>query len=232
MDSGEALLSVIIPTLNEENNIVPCIRSVGNEEAGCEIILSDGGSTDGTIERAGAFKGVRVVNSARGRGLQMNKGAAEARGEVFLFLHADTRLEEGWSRAVRSLLSDSSVVGGAFTFRVASDKRRYRLTEFLVSLRCGIFKLPYGDQGIFVRREIFEDLGGFREFPLMEDVDMISRMRKKGRIGILGKKAFTHHRRWETEGWICASLQNQLIMVLFRLGLSPETLARMYYRGR
>jgi rSAM/selenodomain-associated transferase 2 len=226
------MVSVIIPTLNEEDNIVPCIRSVRREEADCEIILADGGSSDGTLERAGACKGVRIVRSGRGRGLQMNRGAAAAVGDVFLFLHADTRLEEGWSRAALSLLDDSSVVGGAFTFRVDSDRRRYRLIEFLVRLRCGILKLPYGDQGIFVRREIFESLGGYREVPLMEDVDMIGRMKKKGRIAILGKRAFTHHRRWEREGWIRASLRNQLIMVLYRLGRSPDALAKMYYRAR
>jgi rSAM/selenodomain-associated transferase 2 len=225
------MISVIIPTLNEEDNIVRCIRSVGNE-AGCEIIVADGGSTDRTLERAGACEGVRIVSSGRGRGRQMNKGASAAGGDVFLFLHADTRLEQGWGRAVHSLLDNGSVVGGAFTFRVDSDRRRYRLIEFLVSLRCSIFKLPYGDQGIFVRRGIFESLGGYREVPLMEDVDLMGRLREKGRIAILGKKAFTHHRRWEREGWVRASLQNQMIMILYRLGRSPDALAKMYYRGR
>ena len=226
------MISVIIPTLNEEEHIQRCIRSVGATQTGCEIILADGGSTDGTIEKAGACEGVRIVKTGRGRGLQMNRGAEAAVGDVLLFLHADTRLEEGWSRAVRSQLADRSMAGGAFTFKVDSGERKYRLIEFWVKLRCILFKLPYGDQGIFVRRDIFEGLGGYREIPLMEDVDLIGRMRKKGRIAILGKKAFTHQRRWKRVGWVRASLQNQLIMILYRLGQSPDTLAKIYYRGR
>jgi rSAM/selenodomain-associated transferase 2 len=226
------LISVIIPTLNEEDNIERCIRSVGTEETGCEIILADGGSTDRTLKRAGACEGVRIVKTGRGRGLQMNRGAAAAGGDVLLFLHADTRLEEGWRGAMLSLLDDRSVAGGAFTFKVDSDERKYRLIEFWVRLRCSFFKLPYGDQGIFVRRDIFESLGGYREIPLMEDVDLIGRIRKRGRIAILGKHAFTHQRRWEREGWVRVSLQNQLIMLLYRLGRDPDTLAKIYYRGR
>ena len=224
------MISVIIPTLNEEDNIARCIRSIGMEQPGCEIILADGGSTDRTLERAGACDGVRIVKTGKGRGLQMNKGAAAASGDIFLFLHADTTLEEGWSRAVLSLLDDGSVAGGAFTFKVDSDESRYRLIEFWVSLRCSIFTLPYGDQGIFVRRDVFKRLGGYREIPLMEDVDMIGRLKKKGRIAILGKRAFTHCRRWKKEGWVRVSLQNQLIMILYGLGQSPDTLAKRYYR--
>lgn len=226
------MISVIIPTLNEEDNIGRCIQTLRSEDPCCEVILADGGSTDRTVEIAGAYEGVRIVKTGRGRGLQMNKGAAAAGGEVLLFLHADTRLEEGWTRAIVSLLDDRSVAGGAFSFQVDSLDRHYRLIELWVSVRCRIFKLPYGDQGIFVRRDIFDGLGGYREIPLMEDVDIIARMKRAGRIVILDTKAFTHHRRWAREGWVRASLMNQMIMVMYRLGLDPDRLAKIYYRER
>ena len=226
------MISVIIPTLNEEDNIGRCIRAIRSEDHCCEVILADGGSTDRTVEIAGTYEGVRIVKTGRGRGLQMNKGAAAAGGEVLLFLHADTRLEEGWTRAIVSLLDDRSVAGGAFSFRVDNPERHYRLIELWVGLRCGIFKLPYGDQGIFVRRDIFDGLGGYREIPLMEDVDIIARMKRAGRIVILDTRAFTHHRRWAREGWVRASLMNQMIMVMYRLGLDPDRLAKIYYRER
>lgn len=226
------MISVIIPTLNEEDNIERCIRGIKKEDAGCEIIVADGGSTDRTVEIAGADEGIKVIRTGKGRGLQMNEGAAAAAGEILLFLHADTRLEEGWSSALLPSLKDRSVAGGAFTFKVDSPERHYRLIESWVSLRCSIFKLPYGDQGIFVRRDVFECIGGYREIPLMEDVDIIERVRKAGRIAILDKKAFTHHRRWAKQGWVRASLMNQMIMLLYRLGGSPDRLAKIYYRER
>jgi rSAM/selenodomain-associated transferase 2 len=170
------MISVIIPTLNEEDNIGRCIQAIRSEDDCCEVILADGGSTDRTVEIAGTYEGVRIVKTGRGRGLQMNKGAAAAGGEVLLFLHADTRLEEGWTKAIVSLLDDRSVAGGAFSFKVDNPDRHYRLIELWVGFRCGIFKLPYGDQGIFVRRDIFDGLGGYREIPLMEDVDMVRRL--------------------------------------------------------
>jgi rSAM/selenodomain-associated transferase 2 len=226
------MISVIIPTLNEEDNIGRCIQAIRSEDHCCEVILADGGSTDRTVEIAGAYEEVRIVKTGRGRGLQMNKGAAAAGGEVLLFLHADTRLEEGWARAILSLLDDRSVAGGAFSFKVDNPDRHYRLIELWVSFRCGIFKIPYGDQGIFVRRDIFDGLGGYREIPLMEDVDIIARMKRTGRIVILDTKAFTHHRRWAREGWVRVSLTNQMIMVMYRLGLDPDRLAKIYYRER
>lgn len=226
------MISVIIPTLNEEDNIERCIRGIRSEDAGCELIIADGGSTDRTVEIAGADEGIRIIRTGKGRGLQMNKGAAAAVGEILLFLHADTRLEEGWSSALLLSLKDRSVAGGAFTFKIDNPERQDRLIESWVSVRCSIFKLPYGDQGIFVRRDIFEGIGGYREIPLMEDVDIIERMRKAGRIVILDKKAFTHHRRWAKQGWVRASLMNQMIMLLYRLGGRPDRLAKIYYRER
>jgi rSAM/selenodomain-associated transferase 2 len=223
------MISVIIPTLNEEKNIGVCIRRVLAEGADCEIIVADGGSTDCTVEKAKEFHGVKVVNSERGRGLQMNRGAVSANGNVLLFLHADTRLEEGWGRDVNGSLHDDVFAGGAFAFRIDGAGKHFRLIELWVKMRCSLFSLPYGDQGIFVRRDIFDKLGGYRDIPLMEDVDLVRRIKRIGRMTVLARKAVTSARRWTGGGWIRVSLLNQFIMILFRLGVNPGRLAKMYY---
>ncbi len=221
------MISVIIPTLNEEGCICGCIEGILAEGPDAEIIVIDGGSADSTVERAMRY-GVTVVHSEKGRGLQMNRGALSARGDILLFLHADTRLERGWSREIRAVLRGCSIAGGAFTFRIDEDGRHWRLIELWVKARCAIFNLPYGDQGIFLRRETFGMIGGYREIPLMEDVEFVERLKKSGRIVILPKRAYTSARRWK-KGWIRVSLFNQCIMMLYRLGVDPEKLAELYY---
>lgn len=224
------MISVIIPTLNEERSLAACIETVLREGIPVEIILSDGGSVDSTLKIAQRFKGVRIVRSERGRGVQMNRGASQAKGEVLLFLHADTILEKGWGEEMRAALRDRLVVGGAFSFRIANPKPRYRIIEAWVRMRCGLFRLPYGDQAIFVRSTVFRELGGYSEIPLMEDVDLVGRMKRCGRISILPAHAVTSDRRWERKGWLSVALVNQAIMALYRLGVDPRVLGRWYYR--
>lgn len=225
------MISVVIPTLNEEDNIRRSIEAVRAENGNLEIIVADGGSSDNTVAEAESFRDVLVVRSRKGRGLQLNAGAAVSHGDVLLFLHADTVMEEGWSMYIRSAFEDEGVVGGAFTLGIDCPGWRFRLTEYWVKLRCRLFLLPYGDQGIFVMRDAFERLGGYREIPVMEDVDMVGRMKKLGRIVMLDKKAHTHARKWVREGWARTSLRNQLLMIMYRLGVDPHRLARIYYRG-
>ncbi|MEJ2695408.1 MAG: TIGR04283 family arsenosugar biosynthesis glycosyltransferase [Candidatus Sulfobium sp.] len=225
------MISVVIPTFNEEGMVGRCIESVRAENADCEIIVVDGGSRDQTVSEAEGFGDVLTVQSERGRGLQLNAGAAAARGDVLLFLHVDTVLEEGWSVEVLSAFEEEGVVGGAFTFMIDSPGLHYRITEQWVKLRCTFFALPYGDQGIFVKRDFFEKIEGFRDIPIMEDVDLVERMKKFGRISIKEKKAYTHARKWMREGWFRTSVRNQSIMAMYRLGVHPRRLARIYYRG-
>ena len=225
------MISVVIPTLNEESLIARCITSVKSERADCEIIVADGGSSDGTQAAAEIFPDVSVIRAARGRGGQMNAGAAAAKGNVLLFLHADTVLQEGWSTELQSASEEKGIAGGAFTFRIDYPAGRYRLTEYWVNLRCRLFSLPYGDQGIFIKRDTFEALGGYKEIPLMEDVDIVERMKVLGRIAILKKEACVNPRKWVREGWVRTSVRNQLIMLLYRLGADPSYLARLYYGG-
>lgn len=223
-------ISVVIPTFQEVMNIGKCVAALLAEPCFIEIIIADGGSTDSTKEIAAGYPGVKVVDSIRGRGVQMNAGAAVATGDVLLFLHADTHLEKGWMHCMLDGLEDSSIIGGAFTFSVDSPSWKYRLVEAWVKLRCALCNLPYGDQAIFIRAGIFRQLGGYRDIPLMEDVDLIGRMKKTGRTTILAKKAFTSERRWKGKGVIRTALINQATMMLYKLGASPETLFRLYYR--
>jgi rSAM/selenodomain-associated transferase 2 len=224
------MISVVIPALNEQENIRTCIECIKDEGGDFEIIVCDGGSSDATIEIVKEYDDAILIESGRGRGTQMNRGATAANGEVLLFLHADTKLERGWSDELLSALVDESVVGGAFTFKIDNASLRYRLIESWVKLRCALLSLPYGDQGIFVRREIFDKTGGYREIPLMEDVEFIGRMKKEGRVVLLKKSAVTHDRRWVRKGWIRASLSNQMVMLMYRLGVDPHTLSKFYYR--
>lgn len=224
------MISVVIPTYNEAGNIGRCIEAIGSEESHHEIIVADGGSTDRTKEIAAEYPDVVVVDSDRGRGNQMNAGASAASGDVLLFLHADTILEAGWSCSMLESLEEGSVVGGAFTFAVDNPSWQYRLVEAWVQMRCAICRLPYGDQAIFIRRDVFRKLGGYRDIPLMEDVDLVARMKAKGKISILRERAFTAARRWEDKGLIRTALTNQIMMMLYKFGVSPEKLFRLYYR--
>jgi rSAM/selenodomain-associated transferase 2 len=217
------VISVVIPALDEEDAIGGAVGSV-REEAG-EVIVSDGGSSDRTRERA-ADAGARVIEGPRGRGAQLQRGAAAARGEWLLFLHADTRLDAGWSRAITSV--PASAVGGAFRLAVDSRRRAYRVIEAGTRLRCRLFRLPYGDQALFVRREAYLLMGGFRPLPLMEDVDFVRRLRGVGRLALLPQRALTSARRWESRGIVRGTLTNLWCLTLYALGRSPERLLRLY----
>lgn len=224
------MISVIIPVLNEEAYMRTCIEAVRQDDNTCEIIVVDAGSNDRTIEIVGGFQGVKVLRTAKGRGLQMNAGASSATGETLLFLHADTILQKGWSQAIELALQDKAVAAGAFTFAIDSSMKKYRAVEQWVRFRCFLFKLPYGDQGIFVRRAVFKKGKGYKNIPLMEDVDLIERLKEQGGITVLDTSAFTSERRWFDKGLLYTAAINQLIMLLYRLGLNPHMLAKIYYR--
>jgi rSAM/selenodomain-associated transferase 2 len=224
------MISVIIPALNEGDNIGRCIESVLNEGCECEIIIADGGSTDRTAEITAGFGEVKVISAKKCRGIQMNAGASAASGNILLFLHADTILEAGWKSEIMTTFEDTLISGGAFTFSIQSPLWKYRLVESWVKLRCRLCSLPYGDQAIFVRKSAFDLIGGYKNIPLMEDVDFITRLKKAGPIVILDKKAITSERRWIKKGLMKTAAMNQLIMLLYRFGVNPHRLARIYCR--
>jgi rSAM/selenodomain-associated transferase 2 len=215
-------LSVVIPALNEEELVAAAVRSVRDD---AEVIVVDGGSADGT-RAAAVAAGAEVMVTAPGRGLQLAAGGRAARGEWLLFLHADTRLERGWADAIRSL--PAPVVGGAFRFALDPPRAAYRWLEAGVALRCRLFRLPYGDQGLFARRAAYEAVGGFRPLPLMEDVDLVRRLRRAGRLAFPAVRAFTSARRFERRGAAATSLRNLGLLALYSAGCDPGRLARLY----
>ena len=210
-------ISIIIPTLNEEKTISQCLGTVVNIP-GIEIIVSDGGSTDSTVEIAGQHSDVKVVSSLAGRSIQMNNGAACARGEILLFLHADCILPREDVLKIRQIFDSGKFVGGAFQIRLLSDKFTYRWLEMGINFRSKAFKLPYGDQGLFVKRSIFERLGGFREMPICEDLDFVYRLRRKyGEIAILNGRISSSVRTWKNRGIFRTSFRNQLLLYSYMI---------------
>ncbi len=210
-------ISIIIPTLNEEKTISQCLETVVNIP-GVEVIVSDGGSTDRTVEIAGQHRAVKVVSSLTGRSIQMNNGATCARGEILLFLHADCILSKEVVLKIRQIFKNNLFVGGAFKIRLLSDEFPYRLIEMGINFRSKVFKLPYGDQGLFVKKSIFVKLGGFREMPICEDLDFVYRLKKCGKLAILNERIFSSVRMWKNYGILRTSIRNQSLLVSYVLG--------------
>jgi rSAM/selenodomain-associated transferase 2/rSAM/selenodomain-associated transferase 1 len=224
------LISIIIPTLNEEENIAACLASCGTSP-NTEMIVVDGESRDRTAQIARSL-GARVVVSPPGRGRQMNRGAREATGELFLFLHADTRLPPAFADWVRVVLSRRGVVAGAFLFRLDARSPSLSFIQKVTNWRSRRFQLPYGDQAIFIPRVIFEEMGGYPEMPIMEDYEFIRRLKKKGRIDTVPLPAITSARRWIEVGVWKTTFFNWVIVIAYSLGVFPATLARWYRKKR
>jgi rSAM/selenodomain-associated transferase 2 len=217
------MLSVVIPTLNAAATLGPCLAAVDEAD---EIIVVDGGSTDGTAEIA-ETSGARLVNSPRGRGIQLAAGAAAAQGDWLLFLHADTRLAPGWRAAAERHRVRSPGKAACFRFRLDAGERRARLVEAGVALRVRALGLPYGDQGLLLSRRLYDEAGGYRPLALMEDVDLVRRIGAR-RIERLGTDAVTSAARWRSGGWLRRSGRNLLCLALYRCGMSAERVARLY----
>lgn len=222
-------VSVIIPALNESAHIEASILSARDPDA--EIIVVDGHSADNTATKAQAA-GARVETGPRGRALQQNLGAACSRGKILLFLHADTVLPENYVGNIFEALMDAQTVSGAFRFRTDWDRPLIRRIEVLANLRSQLLKLPYGDQGLFVRRLLFEEIGGFPPVPVAEDLLLVRRLSRKGRIRILPSEAKTSSRRWKDMGIFRTTLINQIILAGCYFGVSPRRLANLYKNGK
>ncbi len=219
-------ISVIIPALNEAAVLGETLRRIPWVED-IEVIMVDGGSCDSTVRVAEAF-GARVIQTADGRAHQMNSGAAVARGEILLFLHADTRLPADFGRLVRETLRRPGVVAGAFRLRLDSPRWSLRVVEALANFRSNWLKMPYGDQALFLRARHFRTAVGFSKLPIMEDFEFVHRLGRWGRIAIAPAAVVTSARRWEQLGVLRTTLINQIIILAYLLGIAPARLARWY----
>lgn len=229
--------SVIIPVLNEAsviNHAVEHVHHIGGEIGAhfdFEIIVVDGDAEGRTIN-AVKHTGAQTITSRKGRGSQMNAGAARAQGDILIFLHTDTKLPGDAFTDISDAIHQRNYDAGAFNLGIESDRFAYRMIEKMVSIRSGITKIPYGDQAIFVKKEVFTKLGGFQEIPLMEDVEFMRRLKKSGfSICVLTKKVKTSPRRWEDEGIFYCTIRNWLLISLYLAGVRPEKLVRFYYRN-
>jgi len=220
------VISVIVPTLNEAEVIgrtLNSIRRLGGEH---EIVVSDGGSTDGTIEIVESQAGVTLVRSPRGRGTQLNRGAEAARGETLLFLHADTIPPPGAFKLIKETLRRPGVVAGSFRLRF--DHPSPVLRFYAAMSRFNHILTTYGDQGLFMRAETFRAIGGFKEIPLLEDVEIQQRLRRLGGFAKLPVSVTTSARRFIEHGVLRQQLLNAALVVLYHLGVPPDLLSRLY----
>jgi hypothetical protein len=218
-------IAVVIPALDEADRIEAAISSVRIQGEDIEILVVDGGSRDATIERARAA-GARVLSCEAGRARQLDLGWRAAHGDVILFLHADSRMGDGWQGAVRAALGDSEVVGGAFRLSFEPRTPALRLVEWGARLRAARFGMPYGDQAIFARRGALVAIGGVPRVPLMEDVDLVAALRARGRLVLLDVPVTTSARRHLAGGVLRTALRHALALVGWRLGVDRERLAR------
>jgi rSAM/selenodomain-associated transferase 2 len=223
-------ISIIIPTLNEAPNLASTLRSIRNA-SNVEVIVVDGGSSDETVKVARSWS-TRVLSFAPGRARQMNAGAARATGEILLFLHGDTRLPRGYDNYIRKILARPHTVTGAFQLRIDGKLPGLRIAERMVNVRSRRLQFPYGDQAIFLRADLFREMGGFPDMPIMEDFELIRRLRRRGRIAIAPVPVLTSARRWENLGILRTTLINYAIPLAYYLGVSPSQLARWYRRKR
>ena len=224
-------LTIVIPTLNAGEVLAVTLDALAEADAAGlspDVVIVDGGSSDETV-RCAAARGARVVHAPPCRGGQLAAGAAAASGAWLLFLHADTRLEQGWAQVVSRFIADPANRERAGVFRFALDDpgRTARRLERLVAWRCRALGLPYGDQGLLIARPFYDSLGGFRPLPLMEDVELVRRIGRK-RLALLPARAITSAARYRREGWWLRSARNLSCLALYFLGLPPRLIHRLY----
>lgn len=222
--------SYIIPVYREAKIINSTIDHLMclQKFADAEIILADGDPQGCTLKEI-SNSSVKKIICAKGRARQMNCAAAEATGDILIFLHADTQLPKSAVQKIAAILKDKAIVGGAFDLEIDSERFAFRVIEKMASWRSRLTLIPYGDQAIFIRADYFRLIGGFQDIPIMEDVDLMQRIKRKaGKIKIIRERVLTSPRRWETEGVVFCTLRNWFLISLFLLGVKPKTLVRFY----
>jgi rSAM/selenodomain-associated transferase 2 len=224
-------ISIILPVLNEAANLQRAIDST-QPSNDVEVIVVDGGSTDDTCQVAVEL-GVQLITSPAGRSRQMNLGAAAATGDILLFLHGDSRLPLGFDRLIRQTMSvNQPPIAGAFRLGIEATQVSLRWVERGVNWRSQICQMPYGDQGIFLRAKVFNEIGGFPDLPIMEDFELMRRLRQRGKISIVSQPVMTSARRWLQKGILKTTLINQLMVLGYLGGVSPTRLVELYRRKK
>jgi len=227
------MISVVIPTLNAETTLartLGCLVGAAVQELIREVIVVDGGSSDGTraiVEASGA----KWIDSTRGRGRQLKTGADHAKCDWLLFLHGDTILQDGWEREVRAFIEHVERTGdqkaGIFRFAVDDYSAKARRLEVMVRFRCWLLSLPYGDQGLLISRHLYNNVGGFEDVPLMEDVSMVKRL-GRSRLAYFKSQAITSARRFRKNGFLLQPVKNMSLLVLYFMRVPPRILAKLY----
>lgn len=230
------MISVVIPTLDAEQRLAATLSALVEAAVDGlvrEVIVVDGGSKDRTrviVDQSGAD----MIECAPGRGRQLAEGAARARSPWLLFLHADTVLQPGWEREAVAFmravdLGERPNSAAAFRFKLDDKGLAPRTLEALVRLRCAAVRLPYGDQGLLISRRLFNEIGGYRDMPIMEDVDIVRRL-GRGRLTMLDAIATTSADRYKSDGYVARTLRNQMCLALYGAGLPAERIVRIYGR--
>lgn len=223
-------LSIVIPTLNEADYIADTLEAIPKCDS-IEVIVVDCGSEDETRAIAEDW-GAKVLERCGGRAAQMNLGSAKARGATLLFLHADTHLPKDFAARIEDCLTTPGTVAGAFEFATRDPGAVMRLIAAFANFRARRLRLPYGDQGLFMRKDVFRALGGYKDMPIMDDFELVRRLAGHGRVRIAPAKAYTSTRRWRALGPLRTTLLNQVVVLMYFFGASPARLAAVYNRAR
>ncbi|TLS66152.1 glycosyltransferase [Mariprofundus erugo] len=228
--SIEPSIAVVVPLLNERT-VLPALLEHLSTLGADELIIVDGGSTDGSCDFLAA-SGVCWITSAAGRSTQMNAGSALCTSDILLFIHADTVIDSGHIMAVRKAIAAPDIVGGRFDLHLSGSHPFFRIIERMINLRSRLSGISTGDQCMFVRRAVFEQLGGFAAIPLMEDIDLSRRLKRTGRIACLRTQVITSSRRWEQHGIFTTMVRMWWLRLLFWSGVPADRLAQMYRQAR
>ena len=226
---GSGLISIIVPVLNEAASIERFLRCLRERADDAELIIVDGGSSDGTFDLA-RNRCDRCLPAPRGRAVQMNTGARAASGDTFWFVHSDCEVPAGCLQQISAALHQSEVVGGFFRIRIPNERFVYRLTDSFAHYAGLLLRTRFGDHGFFCRRAAFEEIGGFPEVPLMEDAEFFRKLRRLGRIAIISSRLISSARRYQEIGPWRLTLTYGLIALLYLLRVPIPVLATVYQR--